>query len=345
MTFSFAEKNNNPKNWLFTGVFLGLTFFCRPPEAVFLIAPIACWIAYRAVRGVPGSRPALVAMAVGAMPAALLFLTHSWAMTGNPFLPARFASPDHVDILASSLWTRFGNNFSYNLLMLAVWFLGPLGLLLTMMGAAVDRFTQLVTATVCSALALTMLHDNSGLHIVGPIHYSECAVPLSIVATFGLRNILVRCSRPVLARYAAAALFVIGIGLPIFTAKQGLALRQQAEVQKVIFYAIERKVLRSANDRAVVLAPNFAGIWSAYPQLAAIGTWVYDWPRPQLDLSDDILYLRDVEAAVPELRHLLPDRHFYRLQPVGAFPYVMVIPLDEGEPRPLIDVQNAPPGH
>jgi hypothetical protein len=34
------------------------------------------------------------------------------------------------DVAAVTLWTRFGSNLAYNLLMLAVWFLGPLGLIL-----------------------------------------------------------------------------------------------------------------------------------------------------------------------------------------------------------------------
>lgn len=343
LAFSLAEKHDRPRHWLLTGLFFGFTFFCRPPEAVFLTAPIVGWVAFRALRGIPGSRVALVAMTVGALPGALLLMAHSWAVTGNPFLPARFASPDHVDIVFDSLWGRFGNNFSYNILMLAIWFLGPLGLALTAAGASVDRFTWLLTATVCSALALTMLHDNSGLHIVGPIHYSECAVPLSIVATFGMRKIIACCSQRTLAPSAGALFFIIVFGLPVFTAMQGFALRQQAEVQKIIFAAIDRSVRHPEHGGAVVLAPNFHAIWSAYPPLAAIGTWVYDWPRPQLDLSDDILYLRDVEPAISELRRLLPDRRFYRLRPLREPPYVMVIPLDGGAPHPLIGMSHTAP--
>ena len=220
--------------------------------------------------------------------------------------------------------------------MLALWFLGPVGLVLVAAGAGSDRFTRLVAATVVSDLALTMFHDNAGLHIVGPIHYSECAAPLAIVAVYGLRNVLGLFSEGGLARAAGAIAVAIGVGLPIVTVMQGMALRTQAEVQRVVYDAVERSVREPRSPRAVVLTPWLFSIVNAYPDLGAVGTWVHDWRRPQLDLSDHVLYLRDVPAAVPELRRLFPDRRLYLLQPMREPPYVLIVPLDGGAPRPLI---------
>lgn len=337
MAFSFAEKYDRPKHWLVMGIFIGLSFFCRPPEVAFLAAPIGLWLAYRAIQGQPGSRLALAAVCMGAMPGLALLMVHSWAVTGNPLMPARFAS-GQIDALGNSLWFRFANNFSYNLLMLLVWFLGPLGLALTVVGAAANRFAGAMLAIVCSALVLSLFHDNSGLHIVGPIHYAECVVPLTLAAVFGARQLVSVCPTHLLARIVGAMALIICVGLPIFTTHQALALRQQALVQKVILSAIEKAVLPTRSERAVVLAPNFKVIVDAYPGLAAIGTWVYDWPRPQLDLSDRILYLRYVPEDIPKMQQLMPDRKFYRLRAYIDSPYVTVTPLDHGEPFPLLDL-------
>lgn len=333
--FSFAEKYDRPRHWVLTGAFIGLAFSCRPPETIFLAAPIVGWLSYRVLQQTPGSWPALGALVGGALPGLAILLLHSWATTGNPFLPARFASG--LDIAAEySLWTRFGNNFSYNLLMLAVWFLGPVGLVLAAVGTMVDRFTRIVGATVASALALAMIHDNAGLHIVGPIHYSECAVPLTLIAVFGLQRVIQGCSAHSLGRISGALLLAIGVGLPIFTAMQGSALRQQSLVQKFILTAIDKGVRPTGKERAVVLAPSYAVIAYAYPRFAQIGTWVKDWPRPQLDLSDEVLMLRDIPEDIPELRRQLPDRKFYRLVAIRESPYVVVVPLDKADPFPLI---------
>lgn len=336
MMFSAADIDGRPGQWAATGALVGATFLCRPLEAAFLSAPIAAWIVFHAVRGTPGYRRAMIATGAGFLPAVLLFAAHSYAATGNPLLPARFASPEHVDIVARSLWARFGDNFSYNVLMLAIWFLGPVGFILVAAGAGSDQFTRIACAAVVSDLVLTMFHDNAGLHIVGPIHYSECAAPLAIVAAYGVKNILLFFSNGALARLAGALAVAIGVGMPIVTLMQGMALRQQAEVQRILYAAVEKNVREPGSPRAVVLTPSFFSIVNAYPNLGAVGTWVHDWRRPRLDLSDDVLYLRDVPHAEPELRSLFPDRRFYRLQPLRQPPYVVVVPLDGGAPRPLI---------
>ena len=337
MTLSAADASGRSRDWFATGALVGATFLCRPLEAAFLTAPLALWITYQAFRGAAGYRTAVTCFAAGFVPALLLLAAHSHGTTGNPLLPARFASLEHVDVVGRSLVARFGDNFSYNLLMLAVWFMGPVGLVLVAAGAASDRFTRLAGAAVGTDLALTMFHDNAGLHIVGPIHYSECAVPLTIIATYGLRNLVRAVPESALAGMTGAAVVAIGIGLPLITVMQATALRQQAEVQRTILSAVERNVREPGSPRAVLLSPWMFDIVNAVPDLGVVGTWVHDWPRPQLDLSDDVLYLRDVSGAEPKLRRLFPERRFYRLQPLRERPYVVIVPLDGGAPRPLLD--------
>ena len=48
-----------------------------------------------------------------------------------------------------------------------------------------DHFTRLLGLGVLTDLLLALFHTNMGLHSVGPIHYSECAVPLTVIAVHG----------------------------------------------------------------------------------------------------------------------------------------------------------------
>ena len=337
LAFSSADQNGGFRRWTLTGALVGLTFLCRPIETAFLTAPIAVWVVVQTVRGVPQYRGALAGLALGFLPAVALFAWHSYAMTGNPLLPPRFASPENEDVTTAPLWTRVGDNASYNVLMLAVWFLGPVGLVLVAAGALADRFTRLLGLSVAADLCLALLHDNSGLHIVGPIHYSECAVPLTIIATYGLARIT-RAARgtPWLGRVAGALALAITVGLGTVTVVQAIALRSQAQLQHSIYRAVERGVHDPGGRRAVVLTPWFFAIVNARPDMSALGTWVHDWRRPDLALDEDVLYLRDAPAAEPALRSMFPDRRFFRLQPIRTAPFLLLIPLDGGAPMPLL---------
>ena len=337
LAFFSAARHGAFRAWALTGFWIGLSFLCRPLETAFFTAPIAVWAVVQTARRAPEYRLALAGLIVGFAPAVVILAWTSYAMTGNPLLPARLASPGNADVTSTSLWQRFGDNFSYNLLMLAVWFLGPLGLVLVAAGAMTDRFTRLLGLCVIADLCLALFHDNSGLHIVGPIHYSECAVPLTIVATHGLDN-LARAARRYTedaARLVAAVGVALALGLGTFTFVQGCALRQQAAIQQTVYEAIERGVRDSAGRRAVVLGPWFFAVSNAYPDMREMGTWVHDWRRPRLDLDDEVLFLRDVPGTEPALRSTLGDRRFFRLQLLRDAPFVMLVPLDGGPARPL----------
>ena len=337
LTLSSADEEGGFLAWTATGSFLGLAFLCRPLETAFFSAPIALWALIQTVRRAPAYRQALAGLSVGFLPAAAILAWHAYAMTGNPLLPARFAAEGHTDITSWSLWQRFGGNLSYNVLMLAVWFLGPLGLVLVAAGALTDRFTRLLGLCVIADLCLTLFHDNSGLHIVGPIHYSECAVPLTVIATHGLARLVSGARRHAFdaLRVAATLGVALAVGLGTLTFVQAAALRRQAAVQRHVYRAIEREVADPGGRPAVVLSPWFFAIVNAHPDLREIGTWVHDWRRPMVNLEDEILFLRDVPAVEPALRAQFPDRRFFRLVPLRVAPFLVLVPIDGGPPRPL----------
>jgi hypothetical protein len=335
LTFSSADLDGGLRQWVVTGFLIGLTFLCRPIETAFLAAPLAVWVVIQTWRAAGQYRPAVVGLALGFLPAVAIFAWHCYATTGHPLLPPRFAA-QAVDVTNGSLWTRFGDNVSYNILMLAVWFLGPVGLVLIAPGVVADRFTRLLGASVVGDLCLALVHDNSGLHIVGPIHYSECAVPLTVIATVGLARVLHFVQDGFWrARIRGALVVALSLGLGTFTLVQAFALRSQAQVQRAIYRGVEGAVRDPAGSRAVVLAPWFFAVVNAVPVMRDVGTWVHDWRRPRLDLQDDILYLRDVPSVVPALKAAFPDRRFFRLEQLRESPFLVLVPLDGGAPRPL----------
>jgi hypothetical protein len=218
------------------------------------------------------------------------------------------------------LWNRFGANTSYNLFMLSIWFLGPLGLLLVAAGATVDSFTRRLGLGVVAVLGLGLLHDDHGIHSVGPIHYSECVVPLVFLSVAGLKRITdgLRgwgANIEILACCAAAAL-VIGLGT--FNGWNALALREHAQAQHGIYGFLENSKI----SHAVVLADQYGRTWAGIPDRKRLGSWVFEWRPPKPDFSDDILIFHMKRGVIPAVRSAFPDREIYELRSQGVKPFL-----------------------
>ncbi len=337
LALHLADRHGGFRRWTIAGLVFGLAFLCRPLETAFFSLPIAAWAAWQTSRRDPVYAAALPGLALGAAVGIAVLLWHSYAMTGSALLPARFANPANMDVMPSSLWTRFGDNVTYNMLMLAIWFLGPVGVALVAAGALADRFTRLLGACVAADLCLAFFHDNPGLHIVGPIHYAECAVPLTVIATYGLFMAIgvVRRRRLDVRIALSMAVVPLVLGLGIFTLVQATALRQQAIIQRTVYQSIEAAARKPGDPKAVILTPWFFGITSAIPRMRETGSWVHDWRRPEVDLSDDVLFLRDARGAEQILRGQLPGRQFFRVARQAGSPYLTLVPLAGGDPIPL----------
>jgi hypothetical protein len=335
IAFDAADRDGHMWRWTAMGCWLGLSFLCRPLETAFFSTPLAAYVVWRAWQHDRAYAAAVAGLALPLIVAVMMLAAHSYGMTGT-WRPARFAVSANTDVMSHSLWARFGDNTVYNLLMLVIWFLGPLGLLLVAAGVMTDRFTRLLGACVLADLALTLTHDNPGLHIVGPIHYTECAVPLTMIATYGLFHLHTVARqrgldvRPIASTVAATLVIALGT----FTVMQSLALREQARVQQTIYDTIESAVA-GPGGKAVVLTPWMFAITNAVPVFRETGTWVHDWRRPQLDLSDDVLFLRDVPGGETVLRQQLPGRRFFRVQRDSRSPDLVLTPLAGGEPTIL----------
>ena len=335
-----AEARSKPGWWAATGFGVGAAFFCRPFEIACLTSPLILALLVRALRRESGAARAWWAFAAGAAGPLIAFALFNLALTGNPFFPARFAPnpllrEPWLGALAgfsnpALLWHRFGSNTSYNLLMLAIWFGGPLGAALAALGIPFDRFTRLLGWGLLCNLGLGLLHDNSGIHLVGPIHYSEAAVPLTLLAVHGIVCLRRWCEQKDIGLRMVSSLLcgaaVLSLGTFIFW--QSLALRRQAFVQGYIYGFLD-----SANlNNAIVLAPQFGMLWrSSSMGFINTGTFVFDWRRPAPDWSDNLLILHDVRGVLGPLRQRFADRSFFRLHPTQEAPYFQLAPISASE--------------
>ena len=334
----FAEQRRSLPLWTLTGLALGLGFLCRPLEIIFYSLPLLVWAVVQSVRRAPGYSRAPLGLVLGGLLPVLLMLGYAYAVTGDPLIPPRLSHPSADDLAAVTLWYRFGANMGYNTFMLAIWFLGPLGIILFASGVMTDSFTRLLGLGVATDLSLALFHTNMGLHVVGPIHYSECAVPLTIIAVHGLANLLRGARRHLFdpLPIASAVTVALTLGLGIFNLTHALALREQASVQSAIYGWIDRNVYVPDGRKAVVLAQQFGATWFHIPGMPQIGTWVFEWRRPLLDLSDDVLILHDRPGTEELLRAKFPDRRFYRILVLAQAPHLVLVPLNGGPPVPWL---------
>ena len=336
----FSECRRSIGSWILTGFAFGIAFLFRPLEIVFFSAPLVGYVAVQSLRRATGYHRALLGLVLGGLLPVLLMCAHAYAVTGNPFVPPRLDERMVVaeDAMSNVLWYRFGSNVGYNTFMLTIWFLGPLGIVLFTAGVMTDRFTRLLGLGIASSLCLALLHTNMGLHAVGPIHYSELAVPLAIVSVHGLANLLHTATRHRFDKtwIASAVAVSLMLGLGIFNIVHALALQEQAGIQAVVYDWIEQARRSPDSPKVVILAPQFGATWVHLPGMAHIGTWVFEWRRAHPDLRDGVLILHDLPGLEQSLRARFPDRRFYRLLLLNGPPFGSLVPLDSrGQTSPI----------
>jgi hypothetical protein len=315
----------SPRTAALMGLVAGLALLCRPFEAGLILLPVAghlLWLVWRA----PSRWRAVLLSAVAACVVPMAFFAwYNFMTTGYWYLPGRFA-PGSMDVSSHFVGTpdaRLGTHLAFTVLLLAIFFFGPLGI--AGVGAGVARegvIPRVLMGGVVAVLLLTLVHDNVGIHTVGPIHYSEATVPLTLLAALGFASLSDLVDRLRLSTAVAAVLFVAYAGgaLGLFTLTHATALRRQAENQHLPFAAI-----RKANiHRAVIIAPAPMNLYWTRPGLERCGSWVRMFPPPDPFLRDDIIFVKpntDIEA----LRRQFPDRALYRMSyPFGAEPVQLV---------------------
>ena len=193
-------------------------------------------------------------------------------------------------------------------------------------GVLVDRFTRLLGLSVMSVLVLGLLHDDHGIHAVGPIHYSECAIPLTYISVAGLASLAGHLRRLGIGvrGFASAIVAVLVIELGTFNVWNGLALRAHAGIQQRVYGFVESANLGSA----IVLADQFGLTWNQIPEFSHLGSWVFEWRPPRPDFSDEVLIFHDVRGARRAVARRFPKRSVYRLNAYASEPFLRLSKLE-----------------
>jgi 4-amino-4-deoxy-L-arabinose transferase-like glycosyltransferase len=319
-------RDGGPARLLIAGAALGLSALSRPFETIMLMSPLALATCV-AGRDRPTALRRLALLVAGALPALLILLAYNTHLTGAPWLlPRFFYAPFKEEV--PGLWDRWGNNVGYNTVLLSIWFLGPLGILLALFGASRNATARLLVIGVGVNLLGGLLHDDWGMHLVGPIHYSESAVCLAIAAALGLRHLPAWARghhfnpRPLLAGLLA---LLVGGGL-VFGAWHLRALQIMVRPQ-VLGYGVLDEQLRNA----VVLAPRFEQVWKTIPALRRYGSWVFAWRGVSPRADENVVILNDIEGAAAEARRAFPQRSLHRLSITPEPPYLILRPLGPDE--------------
>lgn len=318
LAYLHLSASEPPRRPLATGAALGLcaglAFLCRPFESAALLTPLGLHLLFRARNAAGGAphpaRAGVLGALLGWAPAALAFALYNAAITGSWYLPARFAegAASHT-ATHLGLWERLGMNLGWNLMMLGVWFLGPLGIAMVYLG--LQRSPAPLRVLACGValhLALALAHEDSGLHLVGPIHYSESAVHLTLLATAGAVRAWRSLARSAAGRGLPAALGIAWLlALWIFGLSHARILRWQAEIQQLLFDTVA-----DIDRPSVVVAEPPGRLLQLRDDLAAVGTWVAELPSPDPFLRDEVLFVYP-KANPNQLAEWFPQRDLYHL--------------------------------
>lgn len=325
------------QNWLHRSVgaiALALALISRPFEVTALMAPLALLVCLPAAFEDRAASRSFVAIVLGAFLGLAIMGLHNHALSGNVLISSRFMENDFPHPYGFHFkppfafwrwWERFGANLSYNGMMLGIWFLGLPGMLLAALGLTVSRKTIALGVGVLLVLGLALLHDDHGIHAVGPIHYSECVIPLTLLAVAGLRR-----SQAWLAEHRVdwrRGMAVLALILPVtfgtFAYWHGRFLHDQSLIH-IGMYGI----LSEAEERpAVLLAPQYSEVWSRLTRFSERGSWVFEWRRPNPGFLDEVLVVHDLPGALEAVRSTFPERHVYRMRVAPEPPLVRVEPV------------------
>jgi hypothetical protein len=317
------------------GVLLGMAFLARPIEVAFVAGPWALGMVVDAARG---RRTGFIAgFLSGALAMVLVFLALNWG-TGHSLLPTRLAPNEIVhpyinhyrpnfDLRA---WVdRFGNNVMYNLVSTGVFLFGPLGLVIAALGANLDGTHRRLTLGVLAAFGLGLLHDDYGIHALGPVHVSEASLALLILVVGGLRRLAGWATDLGLRTSFLGGLAGYALGLGVFTGGYALSIGRQASTQTALYGLVDD----AAESPAVLLAPTYASLYAAADKLK-VGSWIFSWRRVTPSATEKVIVLHDSAKARARVAQWFPDRLLLVLNQTPSGPHVTS--LSEAAPPPAV---------
>ncbi len=309
--------------WLGYGLCVGMGFLTRPFEVGALLLPITLWLLWKEYKKSLGYFPkAIVGLVLGGLGPLVAFCAHNYVVTGTWYLPARMAPNELTGtaIVAQDspiaflqdttiFWKRFGSNLGYNLFMLSIWFLGPVGFVVALFGVTRSTLSRCLGVGIGLCLLLGLLHDDYGLHVVGPIHYSETSIPLFLLCCLGLQRMAEHGrSYRISPRIIVGLLLSMCLGLCGLTIRQSAALRRQALVHQTVYQIMDQPEYADS----VMLVPDLPRLWPLLPQ-ARLGSWVFHWRRPHPAQKESVTILYYQRDTLPSIKKHFANRPIFQL--------------------------------
>jgi hypothetical protein len=295
--------------WVLAAAAVICAVFTRPQTGVFLSLPFIVRIAWLMIRGNlrPGWGPPVVALVIlGSGAAGFLSVNH--ALTGSVFRTGYHAYLDQ-----GHKWMfPFGavytvREISQNLAQLNFWLLGwPISFAFVPFFHRNGRAWALASIPVIALVWYGFVAVPT-VAAVGPVYYAETIVPLIILTASGLERVIVlarerlgetRLTRALIAAPVAGVL----ASLLAFVPFEAASLRLMADVTQAPYDLVESRGL----DNALVFVRSLPAL-SVSP-----GSWTYYHRNNSPDLSDRVLFVRDLGTERnKDLMRYLPGRTPY----------------------------------
>lgn len=274
------------------GLVIGCSVITRPPETTCLLAPFVLYTAWLARRSA-AHRSMIAGMLLGGLAPVAAMLWHNSALTGSALTFARNMKSDAVSIVfpRHSEATRFANQIGHNGMVLLIFSFGLVGAAVAALGTPRSRFSALLAAGIACVFAIGLLHQDYGVHIVGPMHQSESVVPLSLLATFGLFGVARRIGDASPIRITALAGGTIVLGSLAFLSVHVPELHTYTRAHHEITRFLVEGTNAAPDHKVVVIAPHYLRVMHSVPSYKEAGTWQSGWSRPRPDLSDELIVL------------------------------------------------------
>jgi len=314
MAFAYAalrvlERPERVIWWLAAGAALGWSGLTRPLSAGAFALP---WLVLLAttLRRRPGGGAwpgATLFCLIGAASAGLLGAYHV-ALSGNPFTTGyqtfgRMAGMSFTlgALVAPAPYPSLFE-LGYTLARLNFWLFGwPLSLVFLPFFRRTREGIALLLAPAGVVLLFAVTTVPS-INVVGPVHYAELIAPLVLVSASGIEELaqwvrtrLNASAGRILALPIAATLCALVLYAPLYVG----SLSATTRVARAPYDLVEAARL----ERAVVFVRSLGALdfppWS----------WAYDPRNPSPDLTDPVLYVRDLgEPRNRVLIRFMPDR-------------------------------------
>lgn len=302
--------------WALAAGALSFGMLSRPQTTVFLSLPFVARLVVRAVRGRlrVGSGPPVTALGILAVGAAV-FLSINHALTGSPLRTGY-----HAYMAQGIEWLfPFGpfhtvREISYNLGHVNFWLFGwPVSLAFLPFFRRDGAGWTLATVPILSVLWYGVVAVPT-VAAVGPVYYGEIIGPLVILSASGIERAVTFTrthlgdsvwTRALVAWPWAGVLASLLAFIPV----QISSLRLSAEIVKAPYDLVERQGL----DHAVVFVHSIPSLFKEP------GSWVHFHRNNSPDLSDRVLFVRDLgpEKNRELMRHL-PKRAPYLMGMRGS---------------------------